>query len=397
MLKSGRSLDEAEKLCKIGQMSVCESILDVRCAGQVFTPPSIVRRMVGLRRNCGRTLEPSAGNGAFISEIPEAVAIEKDPALSAGLGAPSMDFFDYPETEKFATVIGNPPYVRHRDIAADTRGKLDMTLFDRRANLFLFFIEKALRHLEPGGELIFITPRDFCKSTSARKLNAALFGAGTVTHYEELGDAKIFKGASPNCAIWRFEKGNMSRRMDDGRPFRCVNGQLYFGGAGASVLGDFLEVKVGAVSGADRIFTHARHGTRDFVCSQTARNGRTRRMIYNSRHSALVPHKALLMRRGVRKFDESNWWEWGRLYPKTDRARIYVNSRTRNPRPFFRHESEAFDGSILALFPRDPEANMDKICERLNDLDWRELGFVCDGRHIFSQRSLETAAAGDLL
>ena len=370
--------------------------LDVRCAGQVFTPPEIVRKMAALRLNFGRTLEPSAGAGAFLPAIPRAVVIEKDPILAAALGANPMDFFDYPESEKFATIIGNPPYVRHRDIAADTRAKLDMGLLDRRANLFLFFIEKALRHLLPGGELIFITPRDFCKLTSARKLNDMLFQAGTVTHYEELGDAKVFAGASPNCAVWRFEMGNMTRQTDDGRAFRCVNGQLYFGATRNAALGDFLEVKVGAVSGADHVFTDDRHGNVSFVCSQTAKTGRTRRMIYNKHHSALDPHKETLMRRGIRKFDESNWWQWGRRYPENDRPRIYVNGKTRNSRPFFRHKSTAFDGSVLALFLQDQDADADKMCDRLNDIDWRELGFVCDRRFLFSQRSLETAAVGEL-
>ncbi|WP_414600982.1 hypothetical protein [Helicobacter sp.] len=34
---------------------------------------------------------------------------------------------------------------------------------------------------------------------------------------------------------------------------------------------------------------------------------------------------------------------------------------------------------------------LQKICDKLNDIDWRELGFVCDGRFLFSQRSLENA------
>lgn len=28
-----------------------------------------------------------------------------------------MDFFDFPVSEKFDTIIGNPPYVRFQDIA----------------------------------------------------------------------------------------------------------------------------------------------------------------------------------------------------------------------------------------------------------------------------------------
>ena len=370
--------------------------------GRVFTPPDIVRRMTALRRNYGRALEPSSGAGAFLAEIPDAVAVEKDSALAAATGAAAMDFFDYPASEKFATVIGNPPYVRHRDIPSDTRGKLDMTLFDRRANLFLFFIEKALRHLEFGGELIFITPRNFCKSTSARRLNELLFRTGSFTHFEELGDAQVFPGARPNCAIWRFEKGRGSRVLADGRPFFCAGGQLYFGatagvgverGGGVGVLGDYFRVKVGAVSGADRIFTDALRGNRDFVCSQTCGAGRLRRMIYNTYHPVLEAHKDALLRRGVRRFDESNWWEWGRLYPESASPRIYVNGRTRLSRPFFLHSCRAFDGSVLALFPRDESMDLERWRDRLNAADWRGLGFVCGGRHIFTQRSLENAAA----
>lgn len=368
--------------------------LDVQYEGQVFTPPHIVRRMVALRQNIGRLLEPSAGDGAFLRGMPGEVAIEKDARLAADLGVTPMDFFDYPLSEQFATIIGNPPYVRHRDIAEDTRAKLDMRLFDRHANLFLFFIEKAVRHLQPGGELIFITPRDFCKLTSARRLNEMLFRNGTITHFEDLGDAKVFQGACPNCAIWRFEKGNMTHRMADGREFRCVDGQLYFDAASDAVLGELFEVKVGAVSGADSIFASEQHGTLDFVCSRTAVTGQTRRMIYNQPHPALRRHKGRLLRRKIRNFGEDNWWEWGRRYPETDRPRIYVNSKTRNPRPFFLHKAKAFDGSVLALFPKDERVDLVRLRDWLNDVDWQRLGFVCDGRFLFSQRSLETAAVG---
>lgn len=364
--------------------------------GQVFTPPGIVRRMVALRRNFGRALEPSAGTGAFLRELPGATAIEKDPALAAACGAAPGDFFDYPVAEQFATVIGNPPYVRHRDIAADTRAKLDFSLFDRRANLFLFFIAKALRHLPPGGELIFITPRDFCKLTAARRLNEELFRLGTITHYEELGDAQVFDEAKPNCAIWRFEKGDMTRRLDDGRAFRCVDGQLYFGKPGkpgAATVGDYFEVKVGAVSGADHVFADARRGNREFVCSETERTGKTRRMIYNIYHPVLERRKTELLQRKVRRFAEDNWWEWGRRYPERAGPRIYVNHKTRRARPFFLHRATAFDGAVLALFPRDADADLKQWTARLNDADWTGLGFVCDGRHLFSQRALANAAA----
>ncbi|MRR52259.1 MAG: class I SAM-dependent methyltransferase, partial [Rhodocyclaceae bacterium] len=146
---------------------------DIASLGQVFTPPEIVQRMLTLKRNPGRVLEPACGNGAFLQHLPDAVSIETD-AAHAPAGSLVMDFFAYPETEKFATVIGNPPYVKARDIPAATRLRLASGLLDGHANLYLHFIEKCVRHLEPGGELIFITPRDFLKATGAARLNVWL-------------------------------------------------------------------------------------------------------------------------------------------------------------------------------------------------------------------------------
>lgn len=125
--------------------------------GQVYTPDVVVEAMLALRRRSGRVLEPACGNGAFSLRLPGCVAVEADPR-EAPAGSLVMDFFAYPEAETFSTIIGNPPYVRARDIRPETRTLLDSRLLDQRANLYLHFIEKCVRHLEPGGELIFITP-----------------------------------------------------------------------------------------------------------------------------------------------------------------------------------------------------------------------------------------------
>jgi adenine-specific DNA methylase len=105
-------------------------------------------------------------------------------------GALNIDFFAYPESEKFATVIGNPPYVKARDILPQTACAWRSSLLDGHANLYLHFIEKCVRHLAPGGELILITPRDFLKATGAGRLNTWLYDQGTITDFEDLGDAK---------------------------------------------------------------------------------------------------------------------------------------------------------------------------------------------------------------
>ncbi|MCB1892609.1 MAG: class I SAM-dependent methyltransferase, partial [Rhodocyclaceae bacterium] len=261
---------------------------DITRHGQVFTPPAIVDAMLALRRNRGRVLEPACGDGAFSSRLPGCVAIELD-TLHCPATALNLDFFAYPEKERFDTIIGNPPYVKARDIQPGTRRHLGSQLLNGHANLYLYFIEKCVRHLRPGGELIFITPRDFLKATGSARLNTWLHDQGTLTDFQELGDARVFDGVVPNCAIWRFEKGNMTRRMHDGRRMVLAGGQLLLTRGIYSVpLSSVFSVKVGAVSGADDIFANAELGNADFVCSKTAQSGELRRMIHLDREGPIA-------------------------------------------------------------------------------------------------------------
>lgn len=387
---------------------------DVETLGQVFTPPSVVKTMLALRKRGGRVLEPSCGDGAFSKNLPECVAIEFD-ATHAPAGSLNIDFFSYPLSEKFETVIGNPPYVRYQDIHPETKGLIKSKLFDLRTNLYLFFIEKAVNHLAEGGELIFITPRDFLKTTSSVDMNRWLYANGTITHAIELGDARVFSGAVPNCLIWRYEKGCFDRSVryaeignkDDVeaalvsppwevRHFVERAGHLMFSRELHTLhMKDIASVKVGAVSGADDIYADEERGNLDFVCSSTVKTGRTRRMIWVGKNEpppmVLLPHKDRLISRGIRPFDESNWWHWGRGYPLTDAPRVYVNGKTRQGRPFFLHDCNNFDGSVLAIFPHDREIDIKGFCNALNEVAWDHLGFMCDGRFLFSQRSLENA------
>ena len=367
---------------------------DIARHGQVFTPPAIVEAMLRLRRNAGRVLEPACGDGAFSRRLPGCVAIELD-AAHCPAEALHLDFFAYPEAEQFDTIVGNPPYVKARDIQPGTRQRLHSRLRNGHSNLYLHFIEKCVRHLKPGGELIFITPRDFLKSTGSARLNTWLFDQGTLTDFEELGDARVFDGVVPNCAIWRFEKGSRARRLADGRRMVLSGGQILLTRGVYSVpLAGVFAVKVGAVSGADGIFANAELGNADFVCSKTAQTGELRRMIYLDREGPipwLAQFKERLLARRVTRFDESNWWKWGRRHFVSDAPRLYVNQKTRQPRPFFLNDCRNYDGAILALFPHRREADLARLVDMLNDVDWAELGFVCDGRFLFAQRSLEQA------
>lgn len=83
----------------------------------------------------------------------------------------------------------------------------------------------------------------------------------------------------------------------------------------------YFFVKVGAVSGADRIFASEHYGNMEFVCSTTAKDGQTKRMIYGEYGKTcqyLQDFKPELLGRKIKKFSEENWWEWGRDYHRSD-------------------------------------------------------------------------------
>ena len=372
--------------------------MNVKEYGQVFTPEYIVEKMLSMRRRNGMCMEPSCGDGAISGKIEDVVAIEYDSSVCPDY-AMNMDFFDYGTENKFETIMGNPPYVRFKDICEETKKKLDLRMFDNRSNLYIFFIEKCIRHLTENGELIFIVPRDFLKATSAMKLNKFIYESGTITDLVDYGDTRIFNGFSPNCIIFRFEKGNFNRTTiyEDAvkgnveeRTFTYMNGQLSFIKKDYDIdFKDIFYVKVGGVSGLDNVYCNDENGNIDVVFSKTCSTGKTRRMVYNEINEYILEHENELRGRKIINTNDDNWWKWGRNFYKSEKPRIYVNAKTRNIKPFFTNECMNYDGSVLAIFPHNECADVNEMCEMLNMVDWNELGFVCDGRFIFSQKSLE--------
>ena len=76
---------------------------------------------------------------------------------------------------------------------------------------------------------------------------------------------------------------------------------------------------------------------------------------------------------------------------REDENRIYVNVRTRNKKPFFIHACKKWDGSVLALFPKDKNMDIAEALDKLNSIDWESAGFMTGGRCIFGVKSLMEA------
>lgn len=367
-----------------------------RNLGQFFSPTILVNKCMSLIKNKGRLLEPSCGDGAFLpakDRSESSVFIEIDQKV-ASAEATVMDFFDYPVDEKFDTIIGNPPYVDNSLFTVNHE-----TGIKCQANLYLYFIEKCFHHLADHGELIFIVPREFIKQTSARYVNNLLCDNGTITHYYDFGDEKLFTEACPNVCIFRYEKGNMSKITEtfDGSFNQKNNDGLisFVSDGNDETLGELFEIKVGAVAGNDSLFEHE-EGV-DFVFSKTRKTGELIKRLYRTNHKDLEKHKDVLINRRIKSFNGSNWFDWGRPVKfREGEPRIYVNCRTRAKDPFFMNPCDRWDGSLLALFPKK-EMDLEKAVKVLNNIDWNSLGFMTGGRYMFSQKSLkETPVDGKL-
>ena len=354
--------------------------------GQFFTPDSIVDQMISLIENQGTILEPSCGAGAFSNKIQNCIALEIDKKV-APKNAIITDFFDW--NTPVDTIIGNPPYVRYQDIFPSTKEKLP-NKFDSRTNLYIFFIDRCIDLLKSNGELIFIVPRDFIKTTGAIPLNKRLYEEGGFTYWQEFGDQKIFADATPNVVIFRWVKGIAHTIL-----INYTNGFLSFGEQTSKKtipINELFDILVGGASGANSIFIEPT-GNIDLVVSDTKKTGLTKKAHYvDAPTDYLLAHKITLMNRKIKVFNENNWWEWGRKIRHINGDKIYVNNKTRDMTPFFTNDSGWFDGSILALVPKDTNPySIEQLIKMLNNNNWEEQGFKVGGRLIFGQRTLSNA------
>lgn len=342
--------------------------------GQVFTKPDMVRHMISLIENIngGSILEPSVGNGNFYRPLVEkfgcdnVVGVEIDPEICPE-GCINVDFFSFGMGRTFDTIIGNPPYVKYNQILSATKSLLSDIPLNGLSNLYLYFIWRCIDLLNPNGELIFVVPRDFIKTTSARPLNRRLFTEGGFTWFEEFGDENTFDNAQPNVVIFRWVKGGQHKISISEN-----GGFLSFSNKSGVTVGEVFDAYVGGVSGDNERY-YSDSGNVELIVSTTVKDGKTRRAIYD------------------------NPSEWVRKLRKIEGRKIFVNSKTRNPRPFYVHDCCYFDGSVLCLKLKEPDKyDVDVLCELLNDNDWESQGFKVGGRLVFGQKNIQNAIINGL-
>jgi len=116
----------------------------------------------------------------------------------------------------FDVVIGNPPYVRQEKFTAlkPALEKLYPNSYAGKADLYVYFYDRALQSLRPGGVLCYITANKFFMGGYGQKLRALLTTTTSVSHLLDFGDAAVFDAiAYPTVILTRKQVPHKTHRL----------------------------------------------------------------------------------------------------------------------------------------------------------------------------------------
>jgi hypothetical protein len=97
----------------------------------------------------------------------------------------------------FDIIFGNPPYVRQEQIK-DLKPlfKDHYDCFTGTADLYVYFYERSIRLLKPGGAFAFITSNKWYRTAYGEKLRTWLAGNTRILQLIDFGDAPVFTAIS---------------------------------------------------------------------------------------------------------------------------------------------------------------------------------------------------------
>ena len=193
--------------------------------GQYFTPSDVAEFMVDLAdvTEGSKILEPSCGQGVFIDilckrGLTNITAYEIDHHLS--LQFPFVrheSFVSACVDEQFDLVIGNPPYVRWKNLDEELKEELRcQALWSMYCNAlcdyFYVFILKSIELLKEGGQLIFICPEYWMTTTHSQRLRNYMVQNGYFEVIYHFNETPVFDGVASSLVVFKFIKNKNAVR-----------------------------------------------------------------------------------------------------------------------------------------------------------------------------------------
>jgi adenine-specific DNA-methyltransferase len=342
-------------------------------------------------------LEPSIGRGDLISFINDRLPnitfdmyeIDNNIHLLDNIEKTNViygDFMTQHITKTYKTIIGNPPYVR-----------------TKKGNLYIDFTEKCYNLLDINGELIFIVPSDFLKLTSASKLLNSMMTQGTFTHIFHPHNEKMFANASIDVIIFRYCKNSSIEKKvlynDKLLYITNSNGLITFDekvNSNSVLFQDYFDIYVGLVSGKEEVYKNEELGNIELLNGEN----KVEKYIYIENYPCenakineyLLQHKNELITRGIRKFTEKNWFEWGAprnidaINSNNGKDCIYIYNLTRKSDVSFLGKVSYFGGGLIMLKPKKM-CDLNKIVAYINSNTFKA-NFMFSGRFKIGHRQI---------
>ena len=118
--------------------------------------------------------------------------------------------------EKYDCVVGNPPYVRSRNIDANTKAHLSEWESAKSGNVDLYipFFEAGLSLLKENGKLGYITPNTYMQAVNGRSLRNFISANGYNLKIVDFRDAQIFETATNYTCITLIDKDEIDGKID---------------------------------------------------------------------------------------------------------------------------------------------------------------------------------------
>lgn len=302
-----------------------------KSSGSYYTPDATAASLVSwaVRTDADRMLDPSCGDGRFLSGHRNSTGVEQNAQAVKGAmeRAPwatihESDFFTWAgqTAERFEAAAGNPPFIRYQRFTGQVRAKalsLCASLgahFSSLTSSWAPFLVATAALLRPGGRIAFVVPAEIGHAPYAVPLLQYL-----AAHFEHVQiiavREKIFAELSEDCWLlyaegfggstnrFRFTPLSTFERMDAPpasgmdvpldewkawnyrlRPFLMskASRDLYRANCEAPTtrrLGQIARVGIGYVTGANEFFhlspsMASKLGIPDHVLHPSVRNGR---------------------------------------------------------------------------------------------------------------------------
>ena len=189
--------------------------------GQYFTPEIVADFMISLANinETSKVLEPSCGKGIFLELLKEKgyknlSAYELDNELIPNKFKNIIKNESFVSTnidEKFDLIIGNPPYIRWKNLEEELKQELATNhlwnkYFNSLCDYSYIFILKSIEHLKENGQLIFITPEYWLNTTHSQTLRNYMLQNGYFEKIYHFNETPIFNNVTVSIIIFKFVK-----------------------------------------------------------------------------------------------------------------------------------------------------------------------------------------------